>query len=273
MLSASVNAQTWSDDQPFNESGFRLGVESQIFNTKSNYNSKGNEQDLLVNRSYNLMSGRIWGAIDWNEKLRAYVSGGYAKATSNNGLGSGEMTDSGFTDGEVKLLLESGFRPWIFRPYFRLLVPMQKVANTTRTPIYAEGAMEVEGGGRLGYDWNGLTPYVQAGLLYMDEGRATSLPWHIGAQYQYSFMLFGAEIYGQEVVKKDSKSDDPRDKVLVTDYANGGSLKFYAVDSAYYEARAYVGADLLDTVTFRLGMGQTMMGKNSAAGQTYLLSF
>lgn len=243
-----------------------------MFTTKSNYNNKGNEQDLLVNRSYSLMSGRLWGAMDWDERMRFYLGGGYAKATSNNGLGTGEQSASGFTDLEARAYLEAGFRPWIFMPYARVLVPVQKVGIATRTPIYAEGAVEAELGARLGYTWHGLTPYVESGLRYMDEGRATLLPWHLGANYQHSFFLVGAEVYGQEVLKKDSKSDDPRDKVYVTDYANGGSLKFYAVDQYYYEVRGYVGADLMDSLLLRLGFGQTILGKNAAAGQTIYAS-
>ena len=243
-----------------------------MFNTKSNYNSKGNEQDLLTNRSYKLMSGRVWGAFDWDERLRAYVSTGYAQATSSNGFSTGEQTGSGMTDVEVKAYWEAGFRPWFFRPFGRFVYPMQRVSLGTRTPIYAEGAMEVEAGGRMGYDWNGITPYAQVSLRYMDEGRATLLPWSLGAQVKYNFLLAGLELYGQEVLKKDSKSDDPRDKQFVTDFSNGGSYKFYAVDPSYYEVRAYVGADVLNQLILRLGYGQTLLGKNAAAGQTILLS-
>lgn len=258
----------WTDDQPFNESGYRLGVESQIFNTKSNYNSKGNEQDLLSGRSYNLVSGRLYGSLDWNEKIRAIFSGGYAKATSNNGLGNGDQSNSGFTDVEFKAYLESGFRPWIFRPYARALIPIQRVGLTTRTPIYAEGAMEAELGARLGYEILGLIPYLEAGIRYQDEGRASLLPWHIGAQYNYSAFIAGLEFYGQEVLKKDSKSDDLNDKRTVTDYANGGSLKFYSADPNYYEVRAYLGVSLFERVLAKIGFGQTLRGSNSAAGQT-----
>lgn len=272
IFSSFINAQTWIDDQPFNELGFQLGVESQMFNTKSNYNGKGNEQDLLANRSYKLMSGRIWAAMDWQEQMRIYASAGYAQATSSNGITDGEQTGSGLTDVEARAYWESGFRPWIFRPYGRFAFPIQRVGLNTRTPIYAEGAMQFEGGARLGYEWKGLSPYLQAGLLYQDEGRASLLPWHLGVQYNYKAFLAGFEFYGQEVLKKDSKSDDPRDKQTVVDYADGGSYKFYYIDPAYYEARAYVGANILNKVEIRLGLGQTLMGKNSAAGQTYLLS-
>lgn len=245
-----------------------------MFNTKSNYNSKGNEQDLTTGRSYKLMGARLWGSYDWDERLRAIVSTGFAQATSSNGglTTTGERTGSGLTDVEMKAYWESGFRPWVFRPYARFSFPVQRVALSTRTPIYAEGAMEFEGGARLAYDWQGLTPYLETGIRYMDEGRASLLPWHLGAQYKYSFMLAGAELYGQEVLKKDSKSDDPRDKVLVTDYSNGGSLKFYSVDPSYYEVRVFVGADLLNHLMLRGGFGQTFRGQNSAAGQTFLFS-
>ena len=272
IFSSLINAQTWIDDQPFNEMGFRLGVESQLFNTKSNYNSKGNEQDLLTNQSYKLMSGRVWASMDWNEQMRVYASTAFAQATSSNAFNTGEQTGSGLTDAEVKAYWESGFRPWFFRPFGRFAFPVQRVGLNTRTPIYGEGAMEFEGGARIGYDWKGFTPYFQASLRYMDEGRATLLPWSAGAQYQYKAFLAGLELYGQEVLKKDSKSNDPRDKQTVVDWSNGGSYKFYYIDPAYYEVRGYVGADIMDRVILRVGMGQTLLGKNSAAGQTYLAS-
>ena len=219
------------------------------------------------------MSGRIWGAFDWDEKMRAYLSAGFAQATSANGITStNEQTGSGVTDIEAKAYWEAGFRPWIFRPYGRFAYPFQRVSLNTRTPIYAEGAMEFEAGGRIGYSWNGLIPYAQLGLRYLDEGRATLLPWWLGVQYKYSVFMTGVEIYGQEVMKKDSKSDDPRDKQTVVDYYDGGSYKFYFIDPNYYEVRGYVGADLLDHLILRVGMGQTLMGKNSAAGQTYMAS-
>lgn len=251
-----------------------MGVESQLFNTKSNYNSKGNEEDLLINRSYKLMSGRVYAGMDWNEQLRAYVSGGYAQATSSNGLltNAGEQTGSGLTDVEVKAYWESGFRPWFFRPLARFAFPIQRVGLNTRTPIYAEGAMEFEGGARIGYYWKSFTPYAQASLLYRDEGRTSLLPWHIGIQYKYKAFISGLELHGQEILKSDSKASDPRDKQTVVDYSDGGSYKFYFIDSKYYEARGYIGAEIMNKVTVRLGAGQTLMGKNAAAGQTYLVN-
>ena len=256
--------------------GFRLGVESQIFNTKSNYNSKGNEEDLLINRSYKLMSARVYGAMDWDEQIRAYVSTGFAQATGSNllsatsGTAVGDQTGSGLTDVDVKAYWEAGFKPWFFRPFARFAFPIQRVGLNTRTPIYAEGAMEFEGGGRIGYYWKGFTPYFQASILYRDEGRASLLPWQLGTQYQYKAFLAGVEVYGQEVLKSDSKSSDPRDKQTVVDYSDGGSYKFYYIDPKYYEARAYVGANIMEKVTVRVGAGQTFMGKNAAAGQTFL---
>lgn len=268
---------------PVAPSGLDYKIDANVtyFTSTTNWASGGGSTADLPNGGYFTdIIGKALYTQDLDKSQRIYGGLTYSQTESSNGINT--RTNNGVNE------ILAGGQMWFKLGSYDLVAdgdlvyPLYRVDTGGDDALLGEGAMKIRTAGWFIYPWHELKAFLYLGYEYRDEGRSHAIPYSLGAKYSLSknFWLQG-EYRGYEKLFDNSDTDNrnTRDQFLLR--VNGGSYRYYALNSAMseiagsagytfgtitaYGEAAYIvnGSSVADGLTFMLGLAYTPAGRVS----------
>lgn len=270
MLLSAISLQTAAKPEFFQlqrKGSLRFLSEANYFSTESNYSSEGGSfTELEDGRYYKNLRIDVGGQYALSHRL--YLGGALGWARAESFDGGFTRTNATVTEAQFWGQYVVFAKPVRLVPELIFMYPFNRIEKDTDNVLTGEGAMVIQPGVWLTKRWRSFELLSYVGVKYQDEGRATLLPYRIGAQMFLNRFFFGGSLNGYEVVIDDEKLSTPSEKTTVVNRVNGRSLRYYAINPSLMEADAWFGFRFSPTSLFRLGYSQTLNGENTAEGYT-----
>jgi hypothetical protein len=151
-------------------------------------------------------------------------------------------------------------------PVLSASIPTQRIDVKTDEAINTDGAMKIAGTLLMRKAIDKFYANWRVGFLYQDDGRASYVPWGLGASWNTESFEFGADLSGQQVVAYDVDTDNKQTRLALLNRVNGGSYKFYSINPYTIDLQGWLKYNLDESVGLVAGAGTTMTGANAAAG-------
>lgn len=236
---------------------------AQYFYSNTNYTSSGSNQKLTGDNYYQLldvkMETRYVPRRDWS----VFAWGTVGNSESKDSLAARSNSALSEVAAGFDFLMYTGWFQLV--PEVVMVMPLEKVEPTSDTVLNSEGVMQVQSRFIAQKDFGITRLYSWLGLNYRAEGRSFLMPWGIGAQFKYSRLRWGAELFGQQSVTEDSVAN-PALRTAYLNSANAGSFKFYSADPSLVDTQIYASWMFTRKLNLTFHGGMTLAGNNSASG-------
>ncbi len=254
--------------KPFKVGLWELSSQFTGFNSDANYTANGGEYlSLIKGQRYSLYDLDL--SARWNPNARYGIFGDVVIASAQSQGVSETRTNSSVSD--VTLGIDYMlYKGWVqIVPEFSGSFPMTRITPKTDGVMNSDGTMN--GTFRILFrrelPW--VRFYTHFGYQYKDDGRASRLPYALGAELDFNKTYLGFELGGFRSVSYDQDTNTPALKTTVTDRVNAGSLKFYSVNPSVMELKTWLAWDLAPYLSMNIGGGGTINGENYAAGYQF----
>ncbi len=262
-----VNAQLLPPPAP---GEYQLKGQFNYFTTSANYDEDGNKNSLENGSSLTTMQGSGEFIVDLtqNIRLQAGLIGGQTSVNRYSRIEDSSSTHTNIGVSEFWGRAQYWLKFWNFDvvPDVGIYYPLFRVDTNSGDPLLGEGATRFQGGGWLILDWTPVFPYAYAGYEYLDEGRASRLPYNVGVQWAPGTgWWLQTELRGFTSLTSDSDDAATRDDYLFN--VQGGSERYFAMDPSANEAVLMGGAHFGQFGIY-LGAAHHLTGRNTAHGIT-----
>lgn len=260
--------QAWSFNRYklFDEGRTDLMANLDYMKSDANYKLSGDTQSLVGNNYYQLLDTSLGGRYVWNNYLATYAFVNIGSAESK-GVDS-TRTNSTLNKAWVgtEMMLDMGLIDLI--PEVSILVPFEKVSTNQDVVLNNEGANEFTGKMNVQLDFKSFLMFGYLGFTYRDGGRSYLMPWGANAEYHFSKIGLGAEIFGFQSISgdQDKGATGEVNREILASRVNGGSKKFYSVEPSVVDFNLYVIMDINKSFSMGAGGGLTLAGANYASG-------
>jgi hypothetical protein len=255
----------------FSSDTFGLSLESSYANSKANFDPNGNAINLggsqLTELRFNIL-----GSYDFNNLL-----GGYAELTFNRDdvtTSTAERVNSGFSQGVLGLegVAFSGFIKII--PEIALIAPFVGQPDSSATSaLIGNGVYVATAKVNLNKRFKHFVLFGYGGYNYSTGGISGNIPYGFVARGDFKSFFADLGISGISSLNGDQYSNNLATRQQITNFVEGGSLAYDAINPAWTNLDSAVGFRFLRNYSFSLGLEQSLAGQNTAQETRFLLTF
>jgi hypothetical protein len=235
----------------------------QYFQATGNYNDSGNLNTQISGTNFKITDGTLGARYVAFPRFGAFLSADFASSQSNDTIQTRNNSGLASATAGVDYLLWTHKNKALW-PEFTFKYPFHRVDYSANGVLNDEGDMEATGRlvGRA--RWGSFDSFASLGYRYRDEGRASLLPFSVGAEIPLSVVKIGGELSGYQTLVKDSGTNGiySRDAVASRD---GDSLYFDSINPARLDLNAWLRWSG-DPYQVKVGGGTTLTGANTAGG-------
>lgn len=254
----------------YKEGRWILKAKESYFDTSKNFDKNGVSKDLTNNQSLTLLTTSLSATYDISQNISLFsaLDSVYGKSIGYD-FSRTRFTPTDFKlGGDFKLL--STIVDII--PELMVTIPIVTVSNTTDELIPSDGVIELKVGGYVSKRFDWFSSYGYLGYASRDDGRSSLMPYEIQMLKSFESFQLTAGVWGYESLSDDTKTKTPAERNIVTARVNGSSFKFYAVNPSVTEAGGSIGFGLGSDIFARAGYSHTILGANTAYGDTFWAS-
>lgn len=269
ILGFSLNSE--ASPQGYRPGYLLMEVKGDIYRTNANYDRfQGGKQSNLSGDNYYANQQYILGIrYDFNDMISAFSSMGLGFAEAQDAFTKrSRTTATDFTLGGDVKLFSTGILSAVAE--IKGSLPFNRQDHTIIDVTTGEGAATVQGGMYLAGDFNWTLVYAYLGVRYQDEGRALLMPWAVHGDFYLGDFIFAGEVSGYSAMTDDDYTKNQAYKNTYNDVRNGGSWRYYAVNPTLIDVKGWVGYQITDDLTARVGYGSSVYGLRTASGQSIL---
>lgn len=237
---------------------FHLGWTTEYYRSEENFSG-------AINGTYQEVQNSLLADYDLSSRVRlkSELNIPYAMAESATYDNSNAYLNFLKIGGESWFVLHSV--PLI--AYGNILIPFYKPNLVSSDTSASEGVYEFEGGVAARARLGPVRGHLQAGLLYLLEGRGGRIPWKLGASYGFVTGRMEGGVRGVQTVVKDSASTkDLLQRAVYTTAAQAGSLKYLSQDPSYQEVYLNGRFGLIHNLDFSVEGAYAVAGVNYSKG-------
>jgi hypothetical protein len=247
---------------------YRIDGTFQYFDSSANYTSGGGSSADLYNSGY--FNDMIFTGLytqDLDREKRVY--GGFNYSMTESYDGTNTRSNSGFNE------ILAGGQYWtnLFgyptAPAADFVYPLYRVDKNGDDALLGEGAIKLRLGGWMMLGNPVWDPFVFLGYEYRDEGRSHAIPYTFGVKWKSRPFWAQLEYRGYERLFSNSDTENRNQRDLFLQRVNGGSYRYYAINSALSEAALEAGYSF-GTIGVYGGAAMTINGASAAQGYTLL---
>ncbi len=247
-----------------------LRTEVNYLSTNANFDREGGGiEDLPNNNSYQRWGLKTSALYTFATDLAFDLGLEFARSQSSDALE--ERTNLQLTEFHGKLLYQLSNQPFEIIPEAAVVIPFNRVDQATDDVLTGEGALQAHLGSWAVWDLNIAYIYAFAAYNYRDEGRSHTLPWRLGAEFDFNGFYLGGEASGIESLTDDKYTNDATQRTRVTNRVNAGSLTYYSVNPQQISASAWVSFDISKYINTRLAYTQAINGRESGVDKVFTL--
>ncbi len=254
----------------YKEGRWLLKAKESYFSTKSNFDKNGVSKELPNSQSLTILTTSISATYDLYDTVSAFAIFDMVYGRS---VGY-DFSRTRFTPTDLKLggdfLLLSTFADVV--PEVMVTIPLVSISSTTDEMIPSEGTYEIRAGSYISKHFDWLSTYAYLGYASRGDGRSSLLPYELQFLKLFESFQVSFGIWGSESITDDENTSNPAARNSTTVRVNGSSLKFYAINPSVTEVGGSVGFGVGADMFARLGYSHTILGANTAYGDTFWAS-
>ncbi|MEK6628893.1 MAG: hypothetical protein AABY53_09725 [Bdellovibrionota bacterium] len=256
----------------FTPSRFDVYLDTKYFKTSSNFGRSGEKQALPANSS--LQAVNLQTAARYVLFNDTGIFGGlnFGNVESNNGITA--RTNSRLTN------ISAGLDYQIVQSSsWSLFTEVAYVYSNERIDLNQDSALASDGASEFAAQLVGIIRsqnfrnFARIGYDYRTEGLSHLLLYGFGSEYLIGDSSAGVEFAGLSSVKDDQQTNTPLIRETLTSRVNAGSKKYFSINPNSLETHLYYSYAFNPDLSFKLSLGTTIVGSNSADGNFVGLAF
>jgi len=255
----------------FSADTFGLSLEASLANTNANYDPNGNAISLSGSQVSEIRAN-ILGSYDFNNSLGAYAELTYSHDSSTSN--SVQRTNSGLSQGIL------GIEGVVFNNFIKIIpeasltIPfVSQPDTTTANSLIGNGVYVATAKLNLNKRFRHVTFLAYGGYNYSSGGISSNIPYGFVTRGDLKSFYADLGITGVSSLNNDQYSNNLAARQQITNFIDGGSLTFDAINPAWTNLDGAIGFRFLRNYSFSLGVEQTIGGQNTAQETRFLLTF
>lgn len=235
LVPAVSDADRWGH----HEGRSRLSVDTEYFDSRQNFNNRGNKQDIPLNGKYREVPVYLGLRHDPDSRFSFFGELGLNSISAENSSIKKERTAlSNLWIGADFQLIDG---PFFVIPEFRMTIPLSMIERTDSQAIVGEGVFAVQTGVYVSKVFKYLWLSAYGGFDYRMGGRASLGIWNAMARFRFWSLFLDAEVRGSSVMLDDEEAFAPDNRFAYINAVNAGSYRYYSVNQRTWRSELPLG--------------------------------
>lgn len=252
----------------YDSEGLLTYFSGEFYTTTENFDNNAKARTLGSGNSYTVVDmpfGARYNLLP-NWAIDGELKATYAQSKSSTPLTGGERTNSEIHEARLSsdMLIET--RGFDIIPELEVIIPFQKIDDTTDTVLVGERAQQIIGRLHIQTEFGNSDFFGFLGYNMRDGGRSQLLPWSAGLGINWGPSFIGGRVFGFQSMTDDRETNSPflRDQVIAR--VNGGSRRFYSINPSALSAEALWFLKFKNQWQVQANFGLDLAGENYSKG-------